>query len=213
MGAPVSGDMMFLRCLLALVLAAPVLASAATILVFGDSLSSAYGLERNRGWATLMQQRLDEKKFNYKIANASISGETTAGGRNRIAGALATHRPVVVIIALGANDGLRGLSLDAMRANLEAMVRSSRKSGAKVLLVGMRLPPNFGPEYAEKFQQVYRDIAARERIPSVPFLLEGFAEKPDFFQPDGIHPAVPAQALVLENVWKGLVPLLKGRER
>jgi acyl-CoA thioesterase-1 len=202
---------MLLRCLLALVLAAPALAPAATILVFGDSLSSAYGIERNRGWATLMQRRLDEKKFDYKVVNSSISGETTAGGASRLAGALATHRPSIVIIALGANDGLRGLSLDAMRANLDAMVRSSRKSGARVLLVGMRLPPNFGLEYAEKFQKVYRDVAARERIPSVPFLLEGFAEKPDFFQPDGIHPAVPAQALVLENVWRGLAPLLKER--
>lgn len=202
---------MLLRCVLVLVLAAPAFAAAATILVFGDSLSSAYGIERSRGWATLMQQRLDEKRFNYKIVNSSISGETTAGGASRLAGALATHRPAIVIIALGANDGLRGLSLDAMRVNLETMVRSSRKSGARVLLVGMRLPPNFGPEYTEKFQQVYRDIAARERVPSVPFLLEGFAEKPEFFQPDGIHPSVPAQALVLENVWRGLVPLLKER--
>jgi acyl-CoA thioesterase-1 len=202
---------MLLRCVLVLVLAAPAFAPAATILVFGDSLSSAYGIERSRGWATLMQQRLDEKRFNYKIVNSSISGETTAGGARRLAGALATHRPAIVIIALGSNDGLRGLSLDAMRVNLETMVRSSRKSGARVLLVGMRLPPNFGPEYAEKFQQVYRDIAARERVPSVPFLLEGFAEKPEFFQPDGIHPAVPAQALVLENVWRGLAPLLKVR--
>ena len=202
---------MLLRCVLVLVLAAPAFAPAATILVFGDSLSSAYGIERGRGWATLMQQRLDEKRFNYKIVNSSISGETTAGGASRLAGALATHRPAIVIIALGANDGLRGLSLDAMRVNLETMVRSSRKSGARVLLVGMRLPPNFGPEYAEKFQQVYRDIAARERVPSVPFLLEGFAEKPEFFQPDGMHPAVPAQALVLENVWRGLAPLLKER--
>lgn len=202
---------MLLRWLLALVLAAPALASAATILVFGDSLSSAYGIERNRGWATLLQQRLDEKRLDYKIVNASISGETTAGGASRIAGALASSRPTIVIIALGANDGLRGLSLEAMRANLEAMVRSSRKSGAKVLLVGMRLPPNFGPEYGEKFQQVFRDVAARERIASGPFLLEGFAEKPELFQPDGIHPTASAQALVLENVWKGLAPLLNRR--
>ena len=204
---------MLLHFLVALVLAAPAFASAATIMVFGDSLSSAYGIERNRGWTTLLQQRLDEKRLDYKIVNSSISGETTSGGSSRIAGALATHRPSIVIIALGANDGLRGLSLDAMRANLEAMVRSSRKSGARVLLVGMRVPPNFGPSYEDKFQNVYRDIATRERIPWVPFLLEGFADKPDFFQPDGIHPAVSAQPLVLENVWKGLAPLLKERER
>jgi acyl-CoA thioesterase-1 len=199
---------MLVRCLVALLLSAPALAAAATIMVFGDSLSSAYGIERDRGWATLLQQRLDGKRPDYKIVNASISGETTAGGRSRIAGALATHRPAIVVIALGANDGLRGLSLDAMRANLEAMVRSSRKSGAKVLLVGMRMPPNFGSAYAEKFQAVYREIAARERIAWVPFLLEGFAEKPDFFQADGIHPTAAAQPLMLENLWKGLQPLL-----
>jgi acyl-CoA thioesterase-1 len=204
---------MLLRCLLALVLAAPAVAGAATIMVFGDSLSSAYGIERNRSWTTLLQQRLDEKQLDYKVVNASISGETTAGGRSRMAGALTTHRPSIVIIALGANDALRGFGIDAMRANLEAMVRASRKSGAEVLLVGMRVPPNFGPAYAEKFQLAYREIAARERIRWVPFLLEGFAEKPDFFQPDGIHPGVPAQALVLENVWKELVPLLKNRDR
>jgi acyl-CoA thioesterase-1 len=202
---------MLIRCLLALVLAAPALAAAATITVFGDSLSSAYGIERDRGWATLLQRRLDEMKLDYKVVNASISGETTAGGVSRIAGVLATHRPAIVVIALGANDGLRGLSLDAMRANLEAMVRSSRKSGARVLLVGMRVPPNFGPGYAKKFQEVYRDIASRERIPWVPFLLEGFADKPDFFQTDSIHPTGAAQPLVLENVWKGLAPLLKKR--
>ena len=204
---------MLLRCLFVfvLVLVAPAFATAATIMIFGDSLSSAYGIERDRGWTTLLQQRLDEKKLDYKIVNASISGETTAGGRSRMAGALATHRPAIVIVALGANDALRGLSLDAMRANLEAIVRSSRKSGAKVLLVGMRVPPNFGPGYAEKFQQVYRDIATRERIPWVPFLLDGFADKPDFFLADTIHPTAAAQPLALENVWKGLAPLLKGR--
>lgn len=180
-------------------------------MVFGDSLSGAYGIERNRGWTTLLQQRLDEKNFNYKIVNASISGETTAGGRSRIAGALATHRPAIVIIALGANDGLRGLGTDAMRANLEAMVRASRKSGANVLLVGMQVPPNFGPAYAEKFQSTYHEIARRERIALVPFMLEGFAEKPDFFQPDGIHPAAMAQPVILETLWKGLRPLLNQR--
>ena len=178
-------------------------------MVFGDSLSSAYGLQRDQGWATLLQQRLSEKKLDYKIANASISGETTSGARNRIDAALKTHRPAIVIIALGANDGLRGLSIEAMRANLEAMVRSSRKTGAKVLLVGMRMPPNFGPAYGEKFQQTFRDVAAQERVALVPFLLEGFAEKQELFQPDGIHPAAAAQPLVLANVWKGLQPLLK----
>jgi acyl-CoA thioesterase-1 len=180
-------------------------------MVFGDSLSSAYGLQREQGWPTLLQQRLDEKKLNYRVANASISGETTAGGRSRIDAALKTHRPAIVIIALGANDGLRGLSIDAMRANLETMVRAARSAGAAVLLVGMRMPPNFGPTYAEKFQQTFRDVAARERIALVPFLLEGFAEKQELFQPDGIHPAAAAQPLILENIWKVLQPLLRKR--
>jgi acyl-CoA thioesterase-1 len=200
---------MFIRFLLALLIAAPSFAAAATIMVFGDSLSSAYGLQRNQGWTTLLQQRLDEKKFDYRITNASISGETTFGGRNRIEAALKTHRPSIVIIALGGNDGLRGLGIDAMRANLETMVRASRKTGAQVLLVGMHMPPNFGPAYSEKFQQMFRVVAAKERVPLVPFLLEGFAERQDLFQPDGIHPAALAQVLVLENVWKGLQPLLK----
>jgi acyl-CoA thioesterase-1 len=200
-----------MRFLLMLVLAAPSLAAAATIMVFGDSLSSAYGLQREQGWTTLLQQRLDEKKLNYRVANASISGETTAGGRSRIDAALKTHRPAIVIIALGANDGLRGLSIDAMRANLETMVRAARSAGAAVLLVGMRMPPNFGPTYAEKFQQTFRDVAARERIALVPFLLEGFAEKQELFQPDGIHPAAAAQPLILENIWKVLQPLLRKR--
>ena len=202
---------MFVRWLIVLLLGAPSLAAAATIMVFGDSLSSAYGLQRDQGWTTLLQQRLTEKKLDYRIANASISGETTFGGRNRIDAALKTHRPSIVIIALGGNDGLRGLGIDAMRANLEALVRASRKSGARVLLVGMHMPPNFGPAYTEKFQQTFRAVAAKERVPLVPFLLEGFAERQDLFQPDGIHPAAPAQVLVLENVWKGLQPLLKKR--
>jgi len=200
---------MFVRWLIVLLLGAPSLAAAATIMVFGDSLSSAYGLQRDQGWTTLLQQRLTEKKLDYRIANASISGETTFGGRNRIDAALKTHPPSIVIIALGGNDGLRGLGIDAMRANLEALVRASRKSGARVLLVGMHMPPNFGPAYTEKFRQTFRAVAAKERVPLVPFLLEGFSERQDLFQPDGIHPAAPAQALVLENVWKGLQPLLK----
>jgi acyl-CoA thioesterase-1 len=204
---------MFLRWLLAVVLAvgAPPLAAAATILVFGDSLSSAYGLARDQGWTALLQQRLAQKKLDYRVANASISGETTFGGRNRIETALGTHRPAIVIIALGGNDGLRGLGIEAMRANLEAMVRASRKSGARVLIVGMRMPPNFGRAYVEKFQQTYRTVAEKERVSLVPFILDGFAERQDLFQPDGIHPTAAAQPLILENIWKGLQPLLKNR--
>lgn len=202
---------MFLRFLIVLLLGAPSPAMAATIMIFGDSLSSAYGLQRDQGWTTLLQQRLAERKLDYKVANASISGETTFGGRNRIEAALKTHEPSIVIIALGGNDGLRGLATDAMRSNLEAMVRVSRKHGARVLLVGMHMPPNFGSSYTEKFRDTYRAVAEKERVPLVPFLLEGFAEREDLFQPDGIHPAAAAQPLVLENIWKGLRPLLKNR--
>jgi acyl-CoA thioesterase-1 len=202
---------MILRWLIALALTAPSLAAAATIMVFGDSLSSAYGLQRDQGWTVLLQQRLDEKNLDYRIVNASISGETTFGARNRIDAALKTHRPSIVIIALGGNDGLRGLEPGSMRVNLEAIVRASRKTGAKVLLAGMRMPPNFGPVYAEKFQQAFREVATRERVSLLPFLLDGFGENREWFQPDGIHPSAVAQPLILENVWKRLQPLLKER--
>jgi acyl-CoA thioesterase-1 len=184
-------------------------APAATILVYGDSLSAGYGLPSGKEWASLLAGRLREEGFNYKVANASISGETTLGGRNRIAASLKQHQPEVVILALGANDGLRGASLDEMRANLEALVDASRKSGARVLLVGMRLPPNYGAAYTEKFQKVFAEVAASRKVPLVPFLFEGFADKRDYFQPDTVHPAGSAQPIMLDTVWKGLRPLLK----
>ena len=200
-----------MRYVLALLLLAPSLAAAATILVFGDSLSSAYGLQRDQGWPTLLQRRLEEKKLDYKVANASISGETTSGGRNRIDAALKAHRPAIVIIALGGNDGLRGLQPETMRANLDEMILASRRANARVLLIGMRMPPNYGTAYAEKFQRVYADLARERTLPPVPFLLEGIAEKRDYFQDDGIHPAAQAQPVILETVWKALQPLLKTR--
>jgi acyl-CoA thioesterase-1 len=184
-------------------------APAATILVYGDSLSAGYGLPSGKDWASLLAGRLREEGFNYKVANASISGETTLGGRNRIAASLKQHRPQVVVLALGANDGLRGASLDEMRANLEALVDASRKSGALVLLVGMRLPPNYGAAYTQKFQQVFGEVAASRKVALVPFLFEGFADKRGHFLPDTVHPAANAQPIILETVWKGLRPLLK----
>jgi len=184
-------------------------APAATILVFGDSLSAGYGLPSGKEWASLLTGRLREEGFNYKVVNASISGETTAGGRNRIAAALKQHRPVVVILALGANDGLRGGNLEQMRANLEAMIDASRKAGARTLLVGMRLPPNYGAAYTEKFRNVYGEVGASRKVPVVPFMFEGFADKQGYFLPDNLHPAISAQPLILETVWKGLRPLLK----
>lgn len=187
----------------------PATAPAATILVYGDSLSAGYGLPQEQGWVSLLGQRLRAEKFDYRVVNASISGETTSGGRSRINGALKTHRPALVIVELGANDGLRGISLDAMRANLEAIVDACLSSKATVLLVGIRLPPNFGMDYTGKFQQVYSDVARSRKLRRVPFLLDGFGEKREFFQPDGIHPTAAAQPLMLDTVWKELKPLLK----
>lgn len=195
-----------LACALALSAAA---ASAATLLVYGDSLSSGYGLPRDEGWVSLLARRLRSEGFDYKVANASISGETTLGGANRIEAALKQHRPAIVILALGGNDGLRGQSPDAMRANLEAMIEASRRARAQVLLVGVRLPPNYGAAYTEKFHAVFTGIARARKVALVPFLLEGFAANRELFQEDGIHPAAAAQPAMLENVWKGLRSLLR----
>lgn len=201
---------MLARILSFLVLAAaPGVASAATLLVFGDSLSAGYGLSQEQSWPSLLEKRLREDNFSLRVANASISGETTAGGASRIEGALKTHRPDLVIIELGANDGLRGHNLDTMKRNLEAMVDASRRAKAEVLLVGMRLPPNYGTAYVEKFQRTFSDVARAKKIAFVPFLFEGFAEEARLFQADRVHPTSEAQALMLETVWKGLKPMLR----
>ena len=166
------------------------------VLVFGDSLAAGYGLPRGRGWVDLLQDKLAEEGLDHRVVNASISGDTTLGGRNRIGAALAQHRPHIVILELGANDGLR------------AMIRFSRRGGAQVLLIGMRIPPNYGQDYARKFQAAFGEVARAERVPLVPFLLEGFADEPDLFQQDGIHPNEQAQPRILATVWKVLRPLL-----
>jgi acyl-CoA thioesterase-1 len=182
---------------------------AATIMVYGDSLSAGYGLPQQQGWVSLLEKRLHDDRLDYKVVNASISGETTLGGKDRIAAALAAHRPAIVILALGANDGLRGQSPAAMRSNLEAIAEACRKARAKVLLVGMRLPPNYGAAYTETFYNIFNEIAKRRKLALVPFLLEGFADRRDLFQADGFHPTVEAQPLMLATVWKKLRPLLK----
>lgn len=187
----------------------PLTVAARNILVFGDSLSAAYGLHQSEGWVSLLEQRLQKEKVLYKVANASLSGETTAGGVSRINDALKAHRPNIVILELGANDGLRGQDLGAMRRNLEKMVEASRRANAQVLLIGMRLPPNYGPAYTEKFQRTFVEVAREKKLPHVPFLLEGFAENVAYFQGDRVHPTREAQALILETVWKELKPLLK----
>lgn len=188
----------------------PLSAHAVTsVLVLGDSLSAAYGIEQNQGWVSLLQQRLAaQANDNIEVINASISGETTAGGRARIDDLLKRYRPDVVIVELGGNDGLRGLSIKQMSDNLEHIVTTAKKSGARVLLLGMRLPPNYGPAYTRKFHEVYSQLAGRHRVALVPFMLEGIVEERDAFQPDGIHPTAGMQARILDNVWPALRPLL-----
>ena len=193
----------------ALLLVAPSSALAAkTLLVFGDSLSAGYGIRPQEAWPALLEKRLSERRLNYNVANLSISGETTAGGRSRLAAVLREHRPSVVVIALGANDGLRGLPLAQMRANLEHMVTISQQAGARVALLGMRLPPNYGP-YAEQFFQTFSELAKQHKTAYLPFLLEPVATQPAMFQADQLHPTAKAQPLILDHVWPALQPLLR----
>lgn len=184
-------------------------AAVRTILVVGDSLSAGYGIALRSDWVTLLQQRLAQQGYPYRVINASISGDTTSSGRERLPSALARHRPEIVIIELGANDGLRGLALSQMRANLSAMIAAARGHGAKVLLVGMYLPPNYGKPYTERFHQIYVDLARKFGLPLVPFLLEGVALQPDLMQADGLHPRAPAEPMVLDNVWRVLKTMLR----
>jgi len=194
--------------LLSLCFLAPSAVAAKTILVLGDSLSAGYGIRPEQAWPSLLTQRLAERRIDYTVANLSISGETTAGGRSRLAAALATHQPAVVVLALGANDGLRGLSIEQMRGNLEAMISAAQKAGARVLVAGMRLPPNYGP-YADQFVQSFADIAKTKKTALLPFLLEPVATRPELFQADRLHPTAEAQPLLLEHVWPKLQPLLR----
>ena len=181
---------------------------APTIVIVGDSISAGYGLPPDSGWTTLLQQRLAAEHYAYRVVNASISGDTTAGGLARLDPLLAQLRPAITIIELGGNDGLRGGSLDAMRANLDAMVVAAQKTGSRVLLVGMQLPPNYGPAYVRSFSAIYAEIAKARHAALVPFLFEGFADDSTLFQPDQIHPLAAAQPKLLDNVWPELKPLL-----
>jgi acyl-CoA thioesterase-1 len=178
-----------------------------TILVLGDSLSAEYGLPRGTGWVALLQERLAAEKIDAPIINASISGETTSGGLTRLPPLLQQH-PSIVIIELGANDGLRGLSLAAAESNLRSMINAAQEVHAKVLLVGMQLPPNYGPDYTKKFAALYGKLAKDAKTGLVPFLFAGLEDKPQLFQVDHLHPVVEAQAILLNNVWPSLKPLL-----
>lgn len=187
----------------------PAAPAARTVLVFGDSLSAGYGMAASQGWVALLGKRLATQRPGWTVVNASISGETTAGGAARIDAALERVKPAVVVIELGANDGLRGLPLVQTRANLARMARASKASGAKVLLVGMHMPPNLGRAYTEGFEANYRAIAKTEGVALLPFLLEPVARDRSNFQDDNLHPVAAAQPKLLDHVWKTLAPLLR----
>ena len=187
------------------------LAAPAKLLVVGDSLSAEYGLARGSGWVALLTERLAREKFTVEVVNASISGDTTAGGRARLPALLKAHAPQVVVIELGGNDALRGLPVAQTRDNLVAMAKAARAAGAKVLLAGMQVPPNYGRQYTADFAKAFQDVARAEQVPLVPFLLKGIADRPDaedWFQADRIHPVAKAHPLIVDNVWPVLRPLL-----
>ena len=190
-----------------LITALPAHSAAKTLLVLGDSLSAEYGLPRGSGWVNLLDKQLQSEKINATVINASISGETSAGGKTRLPALIAQHK--LVIVELGGNDGLRGLSLAATQSNLREIISLSSNAGAQVVLLGMRMPPNYGIDYAKRFAAMYQGLAHEKSVKLVPFFLQGLDDVEQFFQPDRIHPNQRAQALLLDNVWPVLKPLLK----
>lgn len=193
--------------ILSALVASPAIAKQ-KILVFGDSLSAAYGLDEKSGWVHLLQKRLTAIHPDYKVINASISGETTSGGANKIKQTLELHQPDIIIIELGGNDGLQGLSLKSMRQNLTQMLEEAKRNQAKTLLVGMKIPPNYGIKYTKDFNETFKVLSQQFHTAYVPFLLEGIGGNPDLMQQDGIHANATAQEMILENVWPSLEPLL-----
>ena len=196
--------------LLVLVVNLPLSASANTILIVGDSLSAAYGMPVEQGWVKLLQQRLATDDYPYTIVNASISGDTTANALNRLPQALTRHQPAIVVLELGGNDGLRGLSLAEMKGNLAAMIQTVRQSDAEVLLIGVQLPPNYGPRYTQPFHAVYHELAQEYGLALLPSLVDGVGTRTELMQADGIHPNSKAQALIVSRVWEQLRPLIAG---
>jgi acyl-CoA thioesterase-1 len=195
--------------LLLLLAGLPRLLLADTLLIVGDSLSAAYGIEVDQGWVSLLQQQLAVEQYPCTIVNASISGDTTANARARLPETITRHRPAIVILELGGNDGLRGLSLAAMRDNLGAMITAVQQAGAKVLLIGVELPPNYGTQFTDKFRAVYRELAAQHGVALLPSLVDGVGTRPELMQADGIHPNGAAQALIAARVREALQPLLR----
>jgi acyl-CoA thioesterase-1 len=188
---------------------APAAASGPALVVLGDSLSAGYGIRVEEGWVALLQKRLRAQGYGYRVVNASVSGETTGGALARLPRVLQVHRPAIVIVELGGNDGLRGVPVPEMRANLERIVALSRQAGAEVLIAGMQIPSNYGPQYTKQFAATFGEVARDRRTAHVPFFLEGIALDEKYFQPDGIHPVAAAQPILLDNVWPALKPLLK----
>jgi len=188
-------------------------ASPSTILVYGDSLSAAYGIRPEQGWVALLGQRLTAQGYGYQIVNASVSGETSGGGAERLPRALQLHQPGIVILELGANDALRGLPVDGIRDNLAGMLRQSQAAGARVLLIGTRMPPNYGPRYTEEFARIFPELANQYHLALVPFLLEKVALNPALMQADGLHPDAAGEPAVLETVWPYLKPMLNKNPR
>jgi acyl-CoA thioesterase-1 len=198
-------------CLLGAAPARSAAPAGPAILVLGDSLSAAYGIRVDQGWVALLQSRLRAKGYGHRVVNASSSGETTGGALARLPRALATHRPAIVIVELGGNDGLRGLPVGDVRANLESIIALSQQAGARILLAGIRIPPNYGPTYTRDFERMYAELARRHALPHVPFLLADVALDDNLMQDDGIHPNAAAQPRLLEAVWKPLEPMLRAR--
>lgn len=200
----------FLTAVLAVALTAPLSASAVTetIVVLGDSLSAGFGLEIRESWVSLLQQRLVDEGYGYQVVNASISGDTTAGGLARLPRVLEQHRPSIVIVELGGNDGLRGLPVPRLRANLEQMISLAAAAGARVLLAGIQIPPNYGPRYARAFAEVFPSLAAERQVPLIDFILQDVALDPSLMQADGIHPNAAGQPVILETVWSALTQML-----
>lgn len=178
-----------------------VLAAKPVILIYGDSLSAGYGLAQQQGWVTLLEKKIDNEHYPYTVMNASISGETTSGGLSRFASTLAKTQPDIVVLELGANDGLRGLPVKNMANNLKSMIEQSKKVGAKVLLLGMKIPPNYGPQYSQSFSDTYTQLSKEQKVSLVPFMLENVAAKRELIQDDGLHPNQQGQPIILENIW------------
>jgi acyl-CoA thioesterase-1 len=200
-----------LAALLLLSAAASAYSAPKTVLVLGDSLSAEYGLARGAGWVALAEQKLRQQNIEATVVNASVSGETTSGGRSRLPALLEKYKPALVVIELGANDGLRGLPVAAAQANLRAMVDAAARADAKVMLIGMRMPPNYGRDYADKFFAMYGTLSKEIKAPLVPFMLEGVAEKPQLFQPDRLHPLAEAHPIILANIWPTLQKTIKAK--